>query len=166
MRRVLLCLVIASAARLSAQTPAQWQDIVRNLRNPNVAIRLDAVERLAAANYAAAAEPVSALLVDADDKVQQAALDAELTFFVADRVSPKRGFLGDGKSRAQQAFEAGPLVRSSYHAGRHTQGANGELSEDPNDYSKDPIFTGDWAPTVAGYPATPLVQLKGRTQTE
>ncbi|HJZ68540.1 MAG TPA: hypothetical protein VKF81_10495, partial [Blastocatellia bacterium] len=33
--------------------------------------------------------------------------------------------------------EAGPLVRSSYHAGRHTQGAEAPA----RDYSTDPIFT-------------------------
>ena len=49
--------------------------------------------------------------------------------------------------------EAGPLVRSSYHAGRHTNGAEGVV--DPNDYGADPIFSGEWA-------APPLVQLKGR----
>ncbi|HYP28294.1 MAG TPA: lipoyl synthase [Blastocatellia bacterium] len=49
--------------------------------------------------------------------------------------------------------ESGPLVRSSYHAGRHTSGAEGAI--DPNDYSADPIFSGEW-------PSTPLVQLKGR----
>ncbi len=49
--------------------------------------------------------------------------------------------------------EAGPLVRSSYHAGRHTNGAEGTV--DPNDYGADPIFSGEWA-------APPLVQLKGR----
>jgi lipoic acid synthetase len=49
--------------------------------------------------------------------------------------------------------EAGPLVRSSYHAGRHTSGAEGAI--DPNDYSADPIFSGEW-------PSAPLVQLKGR----
>jgi lipoyl synthase len=52
--------------------------------------------------------------------------------------------------------ESGPLVRSSYHAGRHTQGANGELIKDPNDYSQDAIFQ-NWAPPPA------LVQLKGRS---
>jgi lipoyl synthase len=41
--------------------------------------------------------------------------------------------------------EAGPLVRSSYHAGRHTDAA-------ANDYSNDAVFS-----TI-----TPLIQLKGR----
>ena len=47
--------------------------------------------------------------------------------------------------------EAGPLVRSSYHAGRHTDG-----TADP-DYGNDPVFK-TAAPTPA--PLGPLIQLK------
>lgn len=61
--------------------------------------------------------------------------------------------------------ESGPLVRSSYHAGRHTRGANGELTEDPNDYSKDAVFQ-NWMPPVAESFSQPLVQLKSRRQAE
>ena len=52
--------------------------------------------------------------------------------------------------------EAGPLVRSSYHAGRHTQGAAGTA----HDYSNDPLFATD----SHRLETTPLVQLKGRVQ--
>lgn len=44
--------------------------------------------------------------------------------------------------------EAGPLVRSSYHAGRHTEGV-------ASDYGADPMFT---------LPVGPFVQLMGRTE--
>ena len=49
--------------------------------------------------------------------------------------------------------EAGPLVRSSYHAGRHTEGLDAEA----HDYSNDPIFA------ESSHPA-PLIQLRGRDQ--
>jgi lipoic acid synthetase len=49
--------------------------------------------------------------------------------------------------------EAGPLVRSSYHAGRHTQGAQ---TQDYN--ALIPVFKSD------EFAMTTLVQLKGRTQ--
>jgi lipoic acid synthetase len=52
--------------------------------------------------------------------------------------------------------EAGPLVRSAYHAGRHTQGAEGSA----HDYSNDPVF----ATESHRFETTPLVQLKGRVQ--
>ncbi len=50
--------------------------------------------------------------------------------------------------------EAGPLVRSSYHAGRHTDGA------EANDYSSDPVFSGQWRAEQTAPPLA-LVQLKG-----
>jgi lipoic acid synthetase len=51
--------------------------------------------------------------------------------------------------------ESGPLVRSSYHAGRHSQGAQTE----PNDYSADPIFETPLQPGPDNHSITPLVQL-------
>ncbi|HEY9231622.1 MAG TPA: hypothetical protein VIS78_05730, partial [Blastocatellia bacterium] len=51
--------------------------------------------------------------------------------------------------------ESGPLVRSSYHAGRHTDG-----SATAADYGNDPIFNEAWNVE----PPAPLVQLKGRSE--
>jgi lipoic acid synthetase len=48
--------------------------------------------------------------------------------------------------------ESGPLVRSSYHAGRHTDGAG----TNSGDYSADPIFQDVWKPERS---MGPLVQL-------
>jgi lipoic acid synthetase len=52
--------------------------------------------------------------------------------------------------------EAGPLVRSSYHAGRHTEGAEAAAG----DYSNDDIF----AAASPALEASPLIQLEGRPQ--
>ena len=52
--------------------------------------------------------------------------------------------------------EAGPLVRSSYHAGRHTQGAEA-VSQD---YTNDPVFEKG----AYRFETAPLVQLKGIDQ--
>ena len=49
--------------------------------------------------------------------------------------------------------EAGPLVRSSYHAGRHTQ----DLGNTSTDYSSDPIFA-----STREFELRPLVKLRGR----
>jgi HEAT repeat protein len=91
-----------------------WQDVIRNLRHPDPAVRLKSTQQLGAAAYVAAAEPVAALILDPDDRVQAAAIEAELGFFLIDRVGSVRilGF-GSSKSPAQQAFEAGPLLRSA-----------------------------------------------------
>jgi len=52
--------------------------------------------------------------------------------------------------------EAGPLVRSSYHAGRHTRGLETEVQ----DYSNDPLF----ATEPRRFEPALLVQLKGMDQ--
>jgi len=52
--------------------------------------------------------------------------------------------------------EAGPLVRSSYHAGRHTQGAEAAN----HDYANDPVFKTE----SQGSEFSALVQLKGRVE--
>ena len=94
-----------------------WQDVIRNLRHPDPDVRLKSTQQLGAAGYVAAAEPVAALILDPDDRVQAAAIDAELGFFLINHVGGGRilGF-GGSKSPAQQAFEAGPLVRSAVPA--------------------------------------------------
>jgi HEAT repeat protein len=101
-------LVLVGAAGAIVLAQPEWQDVVRNLRHPNPETRLDAVDRLGRAGYVAAIEPIAPLVADADDRVQAAAIEAELSFFLTERVTSTRA-----KSRAQQAFEAGPLVRGS-----------------------------------------------------
>ena len=70
--------------------PDQWQDAIRNLRSPDVKVRLTAVEQLGQAGYSAAAEEVAPLVTDPDDRVQFAAIDAELTFFLVESIGARR----------------------------------------------------------------------------
>ena len=115
-RLVKICAVVGSAGVVGSTVFAQpqWQDVIRNLRHPNAQTRLEAVERLGRANYAAAIDPLVPLIRDPDDRVQAATIDAELTFFLSDRLSDRRiPNAGSAKSRVQLAFEAGPLVRNA-----------------------------------------------------
>lgn len=110
--------LVAAAAGLllSVASPAaqpQWVDVIRNLRNPKPETRLDSLQKLESAAYVGAVEPVAELITDPDDRVQAAAIDAELTFFLTERVAGSRGLAGGGKSRAQVAFDTGPLVRGA-----------------------------------------------------
>lgn len=107
---------VAGADQAAAQ--AQWQDIIRNLRHPDAKVRLTSVQQLGNAGYTAAADYVAPLVTDPDDNVQFAAIDAELTFFLVEPVGARRGLslTGGGKSRAQEAFDAGPFVRSAASA--------------------------------------------------
>jgi HEAT repeat protein len=108
----LAALAIVGAAGPRAQEP--FQDVIRNLRHPKAESRLDAVTVLNNNAYAPAAEAVAPLVADADDRVQAAAIDAELTFFLTESINPVRVMgIGSQKSRAQEAFDGGPLIRGS-----------------------------------------------------
>src|SRR6186713_2883005 len=98
---IALALTVAPSAQ-----PDPYLDAVRNLRHPKPETRLEALAQLNRAAYVDAAEAVAPLVTDPDDRVQAAAIDAELSFFLIDRIS-------GGKSRAQNAFNAGPLLRGS-----------------------------------------------------
>lgn len=102
-------LVVAALALASTvATPSAqvvWQDVIRNLRHPDPAVRLASIQQLSRATYVASADAVAQLIADPDDRVQQAAIDAELSFFLIDRFED-----------TQAAFEAGPLVRGALAA--------------------------------------------------
>ena len=68
-----------------AAQPDPYLDVIRNLRHPNPETRLEALAQLNRAAYADAAEAVAPLVTDPDDRVQAAAIDAELSFFLIDR---------------------------------------------------------------------------------
>jgi len=110
----LLVLLGCLTAIAAPSGQSNWQDVIRNLRHPDPDIRLKSTQQLGAAGYVAAAEPVAALILDPDDRVQAAAIEAELGFFMIDRAGPTRilGF-GGSRSAAQEAFEAGPLLRAA-----------------------------------------------------
>jgi HEAT repeat protein len=131
MKIFVICAVIVASAGLKAGgyergdgrrgyaqagAPAsRWDDEIQNLRSPDVKVRLSAVEALGRAGYTPAAEYVAPLVTDPDDRVQFAAIDAELTFFLLEPIGERRvfGLTGGSRSRAQEAFDAGPLVRTA-----------------------------------------------------
>lgn len=85
-----------------------WQPVIAQLRDPQKGRRLDAIKQLHAAGYVPSAEFIAPLVTDPDDDVQAAAIDATLTFFLIEPIG-ERG----NRSRAQEAFDAGPLARSA-----------------------------------------------------
>lgn len=108
---VAACLALASAGVLTQD----WQGVIAQLRDGKSGRRIDAVRQLNEAGYAAAAEYVAPLVTDPDDNVQFAAIDAELTFFLVEPIGERRtlSLTGSSRSRAQEAFDAGPLVRAA-----------------------------------------------------
>ena len=100
--------VLLAVAFSAAPFAQDWQAVIAQLRENNRGRKIDALRRLNEAGYGAAAEFVAPLVTDPDDAVQFAAIDAELTFFLVEPIG-ERG----GRSRAQEAFDAGVIVRAA-----------------------------------------------------
>ena len=104
-------LVLTAAAAALAQQPARFEDVVRNLRNPDPKIRISAVRLLREAGYPEAIAPLAPVINDAVNEIQLEAIDAELSFFLVEPVPTKKRVAlvvevrTDG--RAPAAFELG-----------------------------------------------------------
>jgi HEAT repeat protein len=119
MRRIarlalLVPMVLSVAVTASAQPSAKFEDVVRNLRNPDPKIRISALRLLREAGYAEAIVPISALLTDPINEIQLEAIDAELAFYLVEPVPTKRRVAFVLEKRASggavAAFDAGPLA--------------------------------------------------------
>ncbi|MEO5896676.1 MAG: HEAT repeat domain-containing protein [Vicinamibacterales bacterium] len=111
-------LILIGTCSLSAVLPlqqARFDDVVRNLRNPDPEVRLDALRMLRESQHVEAITPIAPLVNDPLDGVQLEAIAAELSFYLVENVAPRKkvAFIIEtrsGAGRAQTAFEAGPLA--------------------------------------------------------
>ncbi len=108
---VAAALLVASVA--SAQ-PLRFDDVVRNLRNPDPKARLSAVRLLRDAKYPEAVVPMVPLVLDPMDEVQLETIAAELSFFLEQDVKSKTmiGFVVEKRKSAiaAAAFDLGPFA--------------------------------------------------------
>lgn len=106
---LLLAVLVPSAA---AAQQLRFDDVVRNLRNPDPKARLDAVRLLRDAKYPEAIGPIAPLVTDPLDQIQMEAISAELSFFIGQDLKPRRmvGFVLERRNPAiaRAAFDLGP----------------------------------------------------------
>lgn len=99
----------------AAAQQARFDDVIRNLRNPDAKIRVSAVRLLRESRYPEAAAPMAPLVTDPVDLVQLEAIAAERSFFLLDDVPAKKRVALFVEVRqpalAEAAFELGPLAR-------------------------------------------------------
>jgi HEAT repeat protein len=113
-----LCLIVpvllAVYPATSAAQPLPFEDVVRNLRNPDPKIRISSVRLLKDANYPEAVVPMARLVNDPIDEIQLEVIAAELSFFLVEPVPTRRkvALFVEVRSddQAARAFEMGPLV--------------------------------------------------------
>jgi HEAT repeat protein len=102
------------AGPAGAQGPS-FEDVVRNLRNPDPKARASAVRMLHEARHLEAVVPVAALIVDPVDAIQLEAIAAELAFFLVEDAPAARRRVAlivevRSSGQASRAFELGPLA--------------------------------------------------------
>jgi HEAT repeat protein len=113
-RFVLCAAVLLSGVSGASAQQMRFDDVIRNLRNPDAKLRLAAVQLLRESRYPEAIGPMAALVNDPVDQIQLEAIAAELSFFLIEDVpSKKRVALVvevRNPGRAPVAFELGPLA--------------------------------------------------------
>jgi HEAT repeat protein len=106
-------LTLALATGAAAQQ-LRFDDVVRNLRNPDPSARLEALTLLREAKHLEAIEPIAPLVIDPVDGIQLAAIETELSFYLVDEISGRKrvAFIIEVRNSgpAETAFAAGPLA--------------------------------------------------------
>jgi HEAT repeat protein len=107
-----ICLLAADGSAAAAAQQLRFDDVVRNLRNPDPAIRMNAIHLLRDAKYPEAVPPIAPLVMDPVDEIQIEAIAAELSFFLEQDVRSKKmvAFVVEKRSSAlaRAAFDLGP----------------------------------------------------------
>ena len=114
MRTFLIAATAVSIAAASSAGQMRFDDVIRNLRNPDPKVRVSAVRMLRDAKYPEAVAPLAPLVLDPIDDIQLEAIAAELSFFLEQDVKSKRmvGFILEKRRSAVAgaAFDLGPLA--------------------------------------------------------
>ncbi len=109
-----LFLILSLAASPLAAQQLRFDDVVRNLRNPDPKARLSAIKLLRDAKYPEAIAPMAALVMDPIDEIQLEAIGAELSFYLGEEVKARRmiGFVVERRNPAvaATAFDLGPTA--------------------------------------------------------
>jgi HEAT repeat protein len=110
---LMLGLAICAGAPSASAQQMRYDDVVRNLRNPDAKTRLGAVRLLRDSKYPEAVVPMAPLVTDAVDEIQLEAIGAELSFFLIDDVRARKrvALLVEVRNPgiAPAAFELGSL---------------------------------------------------------
>jgi HEAT repeat protein len=98
----------------AAAQQVRFDDVVRNLRNPDPKARMSSISLLRESKYLEAIEPLAPLVTDPLDEIQLAAIDAELSFYLVEEIGVRRrrAFIVEVRNagRAESAFASGPLA--------------------------------------------------------
>lgn len=111
---ILLIVIVCSGSPAPSAQQLRFDDVVRNLRNPDPQARLASLQLLREAGHLEAIGPIAPLVTDPVDQVQLAAIETELSFYTVEDVSSRKrvAFVVEVRnaSKAEAVFAAGPLA--------------------------------------------------------
>ncbi|HTI39277.1 MAG TPA: HEAT repeat domain-containing protein [Vicinamibacterales bacterium] len=114
MRKICAVLCLLAAAPIVGAQTLRFDDVVRNLRNPDAKTRLASVKLLRDAKYPEAIEPLAPLVNDPVDEIQLETIAAELSFYLGQDVRSRRmvAFVIEKRQSAvaEAAFQLGPAA--------------------------------------------------------
>src|SRR5215207_3100977 len=95
MRTLFVAAAAFSIAFPSSAVQMRFDDVIRNLRNPDPKVRVSAVRLLRDAKHFEAVAPMAPLVLDPIDEIQLETIAAQLSFFLEQDVKSKRmvGFI-------------------------------------------------------------------------
>jgi HEAT repeat protein len=110
--RTTILLVLLS---LAPTQQARFDDVVRNLRNPDPQARMESLKLLAESKYVEAILPIAPLVNDPLDGIQLEAIGTELSFWTVDEIRGRKRVAlfietRSGAGRAENVFNAGSLA--------------------------------------------------------
>jgi len=115
--RIVGTTVVLCVAATSLAQQVRFDDVIRNLRNPDPKVRLASVQLLRESKYPEAIGPLAPLVNDPVDQIQLEAIATELTFFLTQDVPSKKrlGYVVEVRNpaHAQAAFDMGTLALES-----------------------------------------------------
>lgn len=109
-----VCVVIAGACAFLVAAAAQvsFNEVVRQLKSPDVRTRLEAMRALREGGYPEASVPLASLLTDPEDEVQLEAIDTEVGLFLERAIVRKRKVAGvievRDRTGIEGLFDSGP----------------------------------------------------------
>src|SRR3954465_8073405 len=114
MKSISFALGLLTLAATATGQQLRFDDVVRNLRNPDPKMRESAVRLLRDAKYPEAVAPIAPLVVDPIREIQLEAIAAEPSFFLDQDVRGRKmiGFVVEKRRSAiaAAAFDLGPLA--------------------------------------------------------
>ena len=110
----LTCVAAFVCGSIVLAQQVRFDDVIRNLRNPDPKLRLASVQLLRESKYPEAIGPLTPLVNDPIDQIQLEAIATELSFFLTQDVPSKKrlGYVVEVRNpaHAAAAFEMGPLA--------------------------------------------------------